>query len=69
MWLFAFQGSRESIVSYYSEAGQGRFGKIPVTGEILFGLKYDKHKDQLQVQIHRAKDIAPADEKKGKSDP
>lgn len=62
-------GSRESIVSYYSDAGEGRFGNIPVTGEILFGLKYDKKKNQLQVQIHRAKNIAPADEKKGRSDP
>ena len=67
--LFAFQGSRESIVSYYSDAGEGRFGNIPVTGEILFGLKYDKNKHQLEVQIHRAKDIAPADEKRGRSDP
>ena len=66
---FVFQGSRESIVSYYSDAGEGRFGNVTVTGEILFGLRYDKHKYQLEVQIHRAKDIAPADEKKGRSDP
>lgn len=56
-------------MSYYSDAGEGRFGNITVTGEILFGLRYDKHKYQLEVQIHRAKDIAPADEKKGRSDP
>ena len=56
-------------MSYYSDAGEGRFGNIPVTGEVLFGLRYDKRKDQLEVQIHRAKDIAPADEKKGRSDP
>ena len=67
--LLAFQGSRESIVSYYSDAGEGRFGNIPVTGEVLFGLKYDKRKYQLEVQIHRAKGIAAADEKRGKSDP
>ena len=63
------QGSRESIVSYYSDAGEGRFGNIAVTGEVLFGLKYNKHKHQLEVQIHRAKDIAAADEKKRRSDP
>lgn len=62
-------GSRESIVSYYSEAGEGRFGNVAVKGEVLFGIKYDKKKNQLEVQIHRAKDIAAADEKKGKSDP
>ena len=63
------QGSRESIVSSYSDAGDGRFGNVAVKGEVLFGLKYDKKKDQLEVQIHRAKDIAAADEKKGRSDP
>ncbi|XP_068698307.1 synaptotagmin-like protein 2 isoform X2 [Montipora foliosa] len=62
-------GSRESIVSYYSEAGEGRFGNVVVKGEVLFGIKYDKRKNQLEVQIHRAKDIAAADEKKGRSDP
>ncbi|XP_078372421.1 uncharacterized protein LOC144656073 isoform X3 [Oculina patagonica] len=62
-------GSRESIVSYYSDAGEGRFGNVTVTGEVLFGLKYNKHKHQLEVQIHRAKDIAAADEKRGRSDP
>lgn len=56
-------------MSYYSDAGEGRFGNVPVTGEVLFGLKYNKHKNQLEVQIHRAKDIAAADEKRGKSDP
>lgn len=64
-----FQGSRESIVSYYSDAGEGRFGNVTVTGEVFFGLKYNKHKHQLEVQVHRAKDIAAADEKKGRSDP
>ena len=56
-------------MSYYSDAGEGRFGNVAVTGEVLFGLKYNKHKHQLEVQIHRAKDIAAADEKKGRSDP
>ena len=63
------QGSRESIVSYYSDSGEGRFGNVTVTGEVFFGLKYNKHKHQLEVQVHRAKDIAAADEKKGRSDP
>lgn len=62
-------GSRESIVSYYSDAGEGRFGNVTVTGEVLFGLKYNKHKQQLEIQIHRAKDIAAADQRKGRSDP
>lgn len=67
--LSTLQGSRESIVSYYSDAGEGRFGNVTVTGEVLFGLKYNKHKQQLEIQIHRAKDIAAADPKRGRSDP
>lgn len=67
--VFIFQGSRESIVSYYSDAGEGRYGNIPVSGEVQFGLKYDYKQSQLEVQIHRARDLAPVDTKKNRSDP
>ncbi|XP_031557758.1 uncharacterized protein LOC116294313 isoform X2 [Actinia tenebrosa] len=62
-------GSRESIVSYYSEAGEGHYGNIPITGEVQFGLKYNYRVGKLEVQVHRAKDIAPVDTKKNRSDP
>ncbi|XP_048577698.1 uncharacterized protein LOC5500410 isoform X2 [Nematostella vectensis] len=62
-------GSRESIVSYYSDAGEGNYGNIPVTGEVQVGLRYDYKHEKLEVQVHRARDIAPVDTKKKRSDP
>ncbi|KAK3699302.1 hypothetical protein QZH41_018419 [Actinostola sp. cb2023] len=62
-------GSRESIVSYYSDAGEGHYGNIAVTGEVQIGLKYDFRAEKLEVQVHRARDIAPVDTKKNRSDP
>ncbi|EDO29765.1 predicted protein, partial [Nematostella vectensis] len=58
-----------SIVSYYSDAGEGNYGNIPVTGEVQVGLRYDYKHEKLEVQVHRARDIAPVDTKKKRSDP
>ena len=55
-------------MSYYSGAGQGHFGNVTVTGEVQFGLKYNFRHHKLEVQIHRARNIAAADSKKRKSD-
>ena len=69
MSIVVLQGSRESIVSYYSDAGDGVYGNVAVTGSVQFGLKYDKKKATLEVQIHCAREIAAVDEKKQRSDP
>ena len=63
------QGSRESIVSYYSNAGGEVYGKYPVSGEILFGIKYDPKIQEFQIQIHQARDITAVDKKSKTSDP
>ena len=56
-------------MSYYSDAGDGVYGNVKVTGSIQFGLKYDSKRAALEVQIHCAMDIAAVDEKKQRSDP
>lgn len=63
------QGSRESIMSYYSNAGGEVYGKYPVSGEILFGMKYDHQGQEFQIQVHQARDIAAVDKKHNISDP
>ncbi|XP_046848226.1 synaptotagmin-like protein 4 isoform X3 [Xenia sp. Carnegie-2017] len=62
-------GSRESIMSYYSNAGGEVYGKYPVSGEILFGMKYDHQGQEFQIQVHQARDIAAVDKKHNISDP
>jgi hypothetical protein len=63
------QGSRESIVSYYSNAGGEVYGKYPVSGEVLFGIKYDPKIQEFQIQIHQARGITAVDKKSNTSDP
>ncbi len=67
-FLFS-QGSRESIASYYSNAGGEVYGKYPVSGEILFGIQYDPKTQEFHVQIHQARDITAVDKKSNTSDP
>ncbi|KAJ8314966.1 hypothetical protein KUTeg_007116 [Tegillarca granosa] len=67
--LINFYDSRESIVSYYSNAGEVDYGKIPVTGEIQFGLDYNYRTGTLEIYIKQCKDLAPADTKRNRSDP
>lgn len=66
---FCLKDSRESIVSYYSNAGEVDYGKIPVTGEIQFGLDYNYRTGTLEIYIKQCKDLAPADTKRNRSDP
>lgn len=56
-------------MSYYSNAGGEVYGKYPVTGDIYFGMKYDAISQELQIQIHQARNIAAVDEKNKVSDP
>lgn len=66
VWI---QGSTESVMSYYSAAGEVNYGKIAVTGEIQFGINYNPKTSNLEVTIRRCKDLATADTKKNRSDP
>ena len=61
--------STESMMSYYSDAGEGNYGKIPITGEIQFGLDYNYKNSVFEVAIRQCKDIAVVDTKKKRSDP
>lgn len=56
-------------MSYYSNAGGEVYGKYPVSGEILFGMKYDHQGQEFQIQVHQARDIAAVDKKHNISDP
>ena len=67
--LLYFQTSRESIASFYSDAGEGHYGKIPVTGDILFGLDYNYKNNVFEVLIKQCRDLAPVDTKRKRSDP
>ena len=64
-----FQDSRESIASFYSDAGDIAYSNIPVTGEILFGLNYNYKVGMLEVQVKQCRDIAAVDTKRRRSDP
>ncbi|XP_033741029.1 synaptotagmin-like protein 4 isoform X1 [Pecten maximus] len=61
--------SRESIASFYSDAGGVNYGKVPITGEIQFGLDYNYRTGSLEIAIRQCKDLAPADPKRHRSDP
>jgi len=63
------QDSKESIVSFYSNAGGVDYGKIPVTGDIQFGIDYNYRTGTLEISIRQCKDLAPADTRRNKSDP
>ncbi|XP_052238713.1 synaptotagmin-like protein 5 isoform X3 [Dreissena polymorpha] len=67
--LSVFGDSRESIASYYSDAGDVSYSKIPVTGEILFSISYNYKTGMLEVGIKNCKDIAVVDAKRNRSDP
>ena len=67
--MLVLQSSVESVASIYSEAGEGNFGKIPVTGEIQFGLDYNYQSNTLEIHIKQCKGIAAVDSKRKRSDP
>ncbi|KAK7503310.1 hypothetical protein BaRGS_00005575 [Batillaria attramentaria] len=61
--------SRESLASVYSDAGEINYGRIPVTGNIVFGLDYDHKRSALVISIKCCEDLAPVDTKHNRSDP
>ncbi|XP_071135699.1 uncharacterized protein [Mytilus edulis] len=67
--LSAMTESRESIVSFYSNAGDVDYGKIPITGDIQFGMDYNYRTGTLEIHITQCKGLAPADTRRNRSDP
>ncbi|XP_076466511.1 LOW QUALITY PROTEIN: uncharacterized protein LOC143297868 [Babylonia areolata] len=66
---FSLAASRESLASVYSAAGEINYGRIPVTGEITFGLEYDQRLSVLRIHLKGCQDLAPVDAKHNRSDP
>ncbi|XP_076444658.1 uncharacterized protein LOC143282778 [Babylonia areolata] len=61
--------SRESLASVYSDAGEINYGRIPVSGEITFGLEFDPKLSALRIHIKGCKDLAAVNVKRNSSDP
>lgn len=56
-------------MSYYSDAGEGNYGKIPVSGEIQFALEYNYKSGIFEIKVKQCRDLAPVDTKRKRSDP
>ncbi|XP_067144845.1 uncharacterized protein [Centruroides vittatus] len=67
--LSSFGSRSESMSSVYSAAGGGRYGTVTVTGEVLFGLLYNKKNGTLEIYIKECRNLAPVDIKRNRSDP
>lgn len=67
--LSSFGSRSESMSSVYSAAGGGRYGTVTVTGEVLFGLMYNKKNGTLEIYIKECRNLAPVDLKRNRSDP
>ncbi|XP_033100464.1 synaptotagmin-like protein 4 isoform X6 [Anneissia japonica] len=63
-----FGGSSTSLTSLYSAGGEA-YGKIPITGDVQFGLSYNHKLIQFSINVVSCQDLAPVDTKKNKSDP
>jgi len=57
------------MASVYSGAGEGRYGTVPVRGEVEFGLQYNYKAGALEILVKQARDLAPVDLKRNRSDP
>lgn len=68
-WSIISQDSRESIASYYSDAGDISYNRVPITGEILFSLNYQYKTGMLEVGVKSCRDIAVVDTRRNRSDP
>ncbi|XP_071956702.1 uncharacterized protein [Antedon mediterranea] len=62
------KGSSSSLTSLYSASGEA-YGKIPITGDVQFGLSYNHKLTQFSINVVACRDLAPVDTKKNKSDP
>ncbi|XP_014370968.2 uncharacterized protein LOC106720730 [Papilio machaon] len=63
------QARSESMASVYSGAGEGARGGVTVRGEVQFSLLYNYRLGALEVGVRRARDLAPVDTKRNRSDP
>lgn len=59
----------DSMASVYSGAGEGRYGTVPIRGEVEFGLQYNYKAAQFEINIKHCRDLAAADPKRNRSDP
>ncbi|XP_025198510.1 uncharacterized protein LOC112596897 [Melanaphis sacchari] len=59
----------DSMASVYSGAGEGRYGSVPIRGEVEFGLQYNYKAAQFEINIKYCRDLAAADPKRNRSDP
>lgn len=66
---FLFQLRSDSMASVYSGAGEGRYGKVTVRGQVEFGLQYNYKARALEIHINQCKDLAPVDARRNRSDP
>ena len=57
------------MASVYSGAGEGRYGRVAVRGQVEFGLQYDYKARALQINVKQARDLAAVDSKRNRSDP
>ncbi|XP_074601613.1 uncharacterized protein LOC141855450 isoform X5 [Brevipalpus obovatus] len=67
--LSSYPKRSDSLSSIYSAAGGGRYGMVPISGEILFSLAYDRIEEKLEVHIKECRDLAAVDKKRNRSDP
>lgn len=70
--MFVFinsQARSDSMASVYSGAGEGRYGTVPIRGEVEFGLQYNYKAAQFEINIKHCRDLAAADPKRNRSDP
>ena len=65
--LVVFQQSFGSMLSIYSDAGG--YGSVPISGEMLFSIKYDNIAGVFEVHVQKAKGIAAVNKKTRASDP
>ena len=63
------QDSRESLASYYSDAGDIAYSTVPVTGEVLFSINYNYKTSMLEVGVKSCRDIALVDTRRKRTDP
>ncbi|XP_065217826.1 probable serine/threonine-protein kinase DDB_G0282963 [Planococcus citri] len=59
----------DSMASVYSGAGEGRYGVVPVRGEVEFSLQYNYKAGDVEIHVKRCSDLAAVDVKRNRSDP
>ena len=57
------------MASVYSGAGEGRYGVVPVRGEVEFSFQYNYKAGDVEIHVKRCSDLAAVDVKRNRSDP